>query len=635
EGSRPVYTAPPVFLELEEDYKRQKQQAKKAKAKGKRIDDDDELDELASDLDDSGYLSTGVNNRHAKKNKSKKQKVAVKRKEGKKSVAIKGPSPFDNLSIEFLLHIFSFVPHEQLFYLTNLSRRFHNALKSKHLRKTINEMWRAARERVKPELPRLSDMREREFAHLLYAKQCFFCEKDEGEGDPFVRIVMCKPCRKQNLVNVEKVSAEFPEVMHGAAECCISTCHRVFKTDLEDESEELYKRERRDLDAFEADQWNAIDAGKGSNAKSLYVPEFETKVPKEGTGKRVIKYVEKRKKEGRALWNWMEDRKDESKKKQEEAVDQRRKAIEVRVLALDGYTEEDFDDHWKKSALITNGPSEIDDAAWNKLEPKVVKVIESGRKLRDKALGQARFAGRLAHLRGSIYDRLLESHGDASTFPLFADFCLLPSVVALFDPDDTTSGRISKRKWAELRAAVVEETNAWFDSTRLAVIKLVLTRTLTLEPDEELSDDPRAFDPFVDDATWLDELVQSCVCCDVRACRPGSFGSLSDVLAHQHAAHSDLAPDFRESRQPPIRFALPVAVASAVSDLVGLAGLEADSARVRDVDAQLDGLAVQWENAPRAGYGKSKRESDWRKIVRLPSFSLSGRAPLTPPRQRV
>jgi hypothetical protein len=255
----------------------------------------------------------------------------------------------------------------------------------------------------------------------------------------------------------------------------------------------------------------------------------------------------------------------------------------------------------------------------------VIKVIEHCRKLRNKVVEQSRFDSRLAHLRSTIYDRLLEVSEDPSTFPLFADFCLLPSVVTLFDPSDTTRDRISSHKWKELRKSIGEESEDWFESIRLAATKLVLSRTLDLEEDEQLSEDPAAYSVYLEDEDWYD-LVQSFVCCDITGCQTVSkdkkvfFGSIYDLVKHQHEAHSDLAPKFKlkkdSSSAIQTRFSLPLSVAAAVSDLLSLGELDEASAKENDVDGIIkDGTLLQWEDAPGVGFGKSKKDSDWKKIV--------------------
>jgi hypothetical protein len=68
----------------------------------------------------------------------------------------------------------------------------------------------------------------------------------------------------------------------------------VFRSHLEDEAEELLTREQEDLDQAETDKWKEIS--RGTNGRKYAYSEYDDKVPKEGTGKRVTKYVEKRKK---------------------------------------------------------------------------------------------------------------------------------------------------------------------------------------------------------------------------------------------------------------------------------------------------------------------------------------------------
>jgi len=72
----------------------------------------------------------------------------------------------------------------------------------------------------------------------------------------------------------------------------------VLESDLLEESAELNTREKKDSDDSEIELWKVISGEPGEEGrkrKKLYVPEYSDKVRKEGSGKRVMKYVEKRK----------------------------------------------------------------------------------------------------------------------------------------------------------------------------------------------------------------------------------------------------------------------------------------------------------------------------------------------------
>ncbi|GAA5950511.1 hypothetical protein JCM3765_000512 [Sporobolomyces pararoseus] len=458
--------------------------------------------------------------------------------------------------------------------------------------------------------------------------------------------------------------------MHQAPECCISTfisasgkytkTRWVFRSQVEDEGETLLSKERRDVDEGEEEKWNEIQPGTSGKGKdkgrtTFYIPDFDTKAPKEGTGKRVTKYIEKRKKtlklyeeDGAALYDWMEKRKHDMEKEKEEVGNERRQAIEERMLDLEGYSEEDFEDeHWQKHKLVVTGSSEIDDkgefvslssslseihsqssvTAWEELEPKVIKVIEHCRKMKEKEEEKAHLEARLQQLR-SLYDKL---RGEETEYPLFADFCNLPSVLKLIDLEDTTSDQIDKKTWGELKEEVAEEANGWFDQIKLELVKLVLSSTLDFEDGEQLDDDPEQYTPYLEDDDWF-KCVQSLVCCDIPNCQSLStnrrifFGSIDDLMVHQHEVHSDLTPKFTPSKKSNflrLRFSLPLPVACAITDLLELGGFEKPEEEDRwdtteeEINELFEGekTLLQWENAPRTVYGKSKKESDWKKII--------------------
>ena len=66
------------------------------------------------------------------------------------------------------------------------------------------------------------------------------------------------------------------------------------RSSLEDEADELLTREQKDMDDAETAIWNAIEERKQTK-KGPIVDNFEEKGPKAGSGKRVRRYLERRK----------------------------------------------------------------------------------------------------------------------------------------------------------------------------------------------------------------------------------------------------------------------------------------------------------------------------------------------------
>ncbi|GAA5916007.1 uncharacterized protein JCM6883_006250 [Sporobolomyces salmoneus] len=645
-GQQPIYTAPQVFLDLEQDYKQQARQIKKTYKQMEEQQDDEEVDQLASDGDDSGFFSDSHRSKKSKKNKGKG-------KGKKKKEKFKGRDVFTSLPEELLLDIFGRVDHESLFHLYSLCSTFYQLLRPKV------KIWTLARKALDPPLPEVHNLTEKQLASLLYSKKCCFdeCKNEDGEGDPFLRIVLCKTHRKEDLVDVHKFSADYPEMMHSSPDCCISTfisasgnhtkSRWVLRSNLEDESEELLTRERKDIDEAETEQWNAIERGQKKGRKAVHVAEFDKKPPKEGTGRRVVKYLAKRKRlrkvyeeDGEALYKWMEERKqarkqemEEQAKEKEESASERRQAIEERLLDEpdDAYTEEDFeDDHWKKNHLVSNGTSDIDDKLWKELKPKIIKIVKHCREMKEKAEGQGRIQRRIEHLRKKLYE---PRRGDETNFPLFADFCLLPSVLKLLDLEDDSYEGSDLGLWREHKVTAQEEADEWRNEARIAAADLVLSRVLPRDEYDQLDDDD--IEEQAEDHEWFDR-VQAFLFCDIPNCSTLSpdhqvfFGSFDELLDHQHEVHHDLKPKFTKkahssSSSSSFRFSLPLAVSQALSNLLLSAGFDKDDndpmyeETGEDLDALLSNETVlQWENAPRVGFGKSKKDSDWRKIVSLP-----------------
>jgi len=253
-------------------------------------------------------------------------------------------------------------------------------------------------------------------------------------------------------------------------------------------------------------------------------------------------------------------------------------------------------------------------------------LIDHCRDLKKKEAEHDRLLARIEDVRITIYDKLRE---DETFWPLFADFCSFSTIQSLLH-DDSTSSKISKSKLREAVDEIFEELEEWQVDTRLNAILLILQRTLDLDEDEELDPDADAYtsaEGYNDD--WFN-LVSSFLCCDIPGCQTTTeehqvfFGSLPDLINHQHEQHSGLALILKlKDPKPKNRFALPLEVAAAVSDLLEMGGLDETSAEASDVEELMKGMALQWENAPGVRKGRSKKEKDWKKIVSLDSLLLS------------
>jgi len=245
-------------------------------------------------------------------------------------------------------------------------------------------------------------------------------------------------------------------------------------------------------------------------------------------------------------------------------------------------------------------------------------LIDHCRDLKEKEAEHERLLARIEDVRITIYDKLRD---DETFWPLFADFCSFSTIQALLH-DDPSSSKITKSKLREAVEGIFEELEEWQVDTRLNAILLILDRTLDLDEDEELDPDADAYtssEGYDDD--WFN-LVSSFLCCDIPGCQTTSeehqtfFGSLPELLKHQHELHSGFTLNLKlKDPKPKNRFSLPLEVAAAVSDILEMGELDETSAEVSDVDEMMKGMALQWENAPGVRRGRSKKEKDWKKTV--------------------
>jgi hypothetical protein len=107
----------------------------------------------------------------------------------------------------------------------------------------------------------------------------------------------------------------------------------------------------------------------------------------------------------------------------------------------------------------------------------------------------------------------------------------------------------------------------------------------------------------------------------VVAAQPSFIGSLPDVLSHVRTEHGDFSYHSRKEEQKgaQFHFSLPPAVASAMSALHDVGGLEEGTAMKEDLD-ELDKKArFRWTNT----ISKHKQFESWNELVRLPRVYLS------------
>ncbi|GAA5973202.1 hypothetical protein JCM11641_006321 [Rhodosporidiobolus odoratus] len=663
-----TYGIPESFLKLEAEFKaeRQKKQKRGGKRAGKNrtaarpVPDehgnsqDEDVDQLESDLEDAARMDEPA--------RKKAKKSAGK---GRRGQTKKRNDGLSSLPVEVLSKIAEHLTPGDLLALANTTR----ILRSFFLSSSATTVWQLSRARARlPEFA-VSKMGEQSYAELVYGKRCQGCGKHSSRmPDCFLKIRLCKPCKSSRLVKLDNISKTHPELHHAVASCVLrtpqlptqpsqlaTTARWALLSDLEREDEALWKRQERDDADEEARLAAAFSAKKGAcggsrsrtgepdvsdggQAASVYSYEIGRK--KGEMGKRVTRYVEKRKEkllpleeEGKLLFSAV------SKLAKTEAPmalktkngepSARRTELEQRVRALEeGWEASDFkSSSWLSGKLTTKGPDVVSEEEWKNLRPDLLKLLKSIQQQRSEAtLSTAREERQIA-LR-PFYQ---QHRRDATFFPLFPDYLLLPSVIKLWQPKDAI---VNATSWKSALIDIDGDLEDWQVSVHLHTVQLILAVTADIEEDETLDSDADACAAYEDD--FFEEISSSLVCWITGCYRSGKngspsrstfIGSLFDLFAHQHAEHSDLplpvsssssSPNHKKLSvplEPSFRFTLPLEVATAMDALCEIFGLTAEEETLEELDAAFDKenkAKVAWYIGNQL---KGKFEKEWRKVM--------------------
>ncbi|BGP26833.1 F-box domain, cyclin-like domain containing protein [Rhodotorula toruloides] len=676
------YGIPDEFLELERDFKRQAKAVKTTnrtggagdqsglKAKGRDRGDkrnegssalgEDQVDQLASDYDiDDELLKLAVIGARKKRRTSK---AKGKRKNGGGGKKGEGKDRLSMLPDEVLLQILGHAPSPAtLLSLMSVSRRFHKLLTSTN----GDHVWKETRMRAG--LPGMSEggFTKWQLSELVYGTTCFMCGMAAPRiPDVFLRKRLCKSCRDKHVIRLTPLDDSFgPKRLRQALRNCTlqsrqspSQPRKLSNTPwgllphVQQELGRLLVLDQKDINDQEAEyaaafakQHQLAMKGRGiavarnpsDSSPSAYVFDFGRK--EDDMGPCVKAYVEQRRKklaplekESKAL---LEILLRLEKEKEQHAIDpetaepsSRRQDLERRVLAEaeTDYQGNDFIGSWLTHKLVISG-SVVTDEEWPELKPRVMKVLDSVRKKRQALDLRSQQAARGDALKPYYEDlRQNQSTPAAKTFfPLFADFLVFDSVRSLWEPK---VAEVNYPTWAATREAIDQDIGEWRVDVRFFALQQILSCTLDIPQDEELSSDQDAYEAY--DDGFLD-LLTSALVCSIKPCacsaknRPTFFGSLPDLLAHQHEVHGELKPNMTElypkkasSTGSKFRFSLPLEIANAVVALCELCELDEEIATPGDVDHFFEddtAARLQWYNAPRETHKKKVR--DWRVIM--------------------
>ncbi|GAA5867625.1 hypothetical protein JCM3774_001534 [Rhodotorula dairenensis] len=678
---KPQYTPPDLFFQLEREYKefaRREKQNKSAQSRGApsaarkraRTDSqisvlndpsgDDEIDMLASDSDSEDLDDQLL--RLASSGSRRKKKRKRSRKEGRPDGGKKGIS-LASLPPDVLKQIFAKLSLDGLHALSSVSRQF-----NQRLQPHVNlELWQNALDAL-DEVPDQSEcgLTSSQIAELIYGRTCADCGGRAARwADWFLRRRLCGKCRRKSVVRLAHLDEKAG--LHSAASQCVLNFKQYgYLPDLERESSKLWILEEMD----QYDEAAAFSRGEAPSPPTNGAePSRHTRRAVTGNyrwapprahgehGAQVSKYVRQR----RAVLEPYESYAVSMHsavaalyaREEAEALPlcppARRQALERRVLDDTDYMAEDFHGAWLTHPTVNEGSSSISDEEWIKIKPKLLKLLKSVKDstaIRDLHAQQAQRRERLReYYRKYSEDRELLAQGG---LPLFVDFALLPAVRGLWEPRNAD---VSETTWNAALEVIEEDLNEWRIDLRMYALQQVFLATCDIPENEELAADVDEYAAWTDD---FFEPVQAAFMCDIKGCyrakcgqeegRPTFFGSLPDLLRHQHRAHGDLelsaAAYTDPGSAPAYRFSLPLEVAHSVVAICECIGMDEATATPADIDAKLEEdpkATWQWYNVPvptdKTGRPKGKggpkvrkdelgwwvkegpRERDWRKVL--------------------
>ncbi|GAA6007163.1 hypothetical protein JCM10207_001529 [Rhodosporidiobolus poonsookiae] len=660
------YADPAVFDEIggrseEEDEEEQEDNKGTGKGKGRarknRSEDDDE--------DDSPQ---------PKKRKTTKGKGKAKKDSKPKEDLLR------TMPMDLLVEIFSYLVPGELLNLSRTAKAYHDLLSSKKSR----SIWRRSRRIVK--LPDLEDENwsEAAYASLMFGTKCENCDrKYTGRPDFYLRVRLCKECRKDSFVKLHKLKKEHPQY-HSR----LDESRRAMRTyTLRSEADYWNKvlceaQEQDDADAEIARLLGSStgssttrsgrrsqalasksDASKSeaSNVNELVAERKEELEMLQTAGKALAdawaQTRELAKQDNRRFWSeqWriQQALRPDLVKNKEQQTRATNTAKRQRNAATWGLP-------WTASNLI-NTAKPLTDDEWLRIKAEVLEIVDRNREERQKReadwqkqeawrqIVDSRTAAIVEH-----YQQLRTSEPDRFTrtaFPLKADFLLFESVKALQLPNkaeddfENKDCQLTDEVWDAALPLIKEELAEYRLNLVLHAIKLILAATTESpvpDDDEILSNLEQYDDAFLLKAT-------SFVCCDLDGCAGSPYAQwmphwcartfayiapLQQVLEHQHTNHADAKyyDEKAKAAGPRLHFSLPLEVACAASALLELGGLD-DDAGVAELYEMDERAWFTWENTRT----NKKHHQDWQDLLSAVAIDATQAAkgksprPLDPP----
>ncbi|GAA5864375.1 hypothetical protein JCM8547_005801 [Rhodosporidiobolus lusitaniae] len=537
--------------------------------------------------------------------KTKKRKTDGKGKVNGKKDKTPKVDYLETLPFDMLCEIFSYLHPGELLALSRTAKPYRQLLMSKQSK----FIWRKSRLFV--EMPNLAslDLSEPAHAALFFDKACEVCDKkNAGAPDIYLRNRLCKDCRMDHLVKLNKLFEKHPEYHPLVSKVIVSTPglrnehHTSSSSPVSTRSGRVSKPRlsyNEDSDDSDADE-----------------DEYKAKA-----GSRVTEFVQGMQKELEVLEQAAKSDKQRDKEQEGRSNYQakwaRKSALKDKIATLPGQAHWPSDLYgkvWEKSAFV-NTSRVLDDDEWEEIKDDVFSLVNEvradqqreniGRQLKHKWNNAILEREKAIRKR---YNRLRKHETDdfaRAAYPLFVDFLRLESVKPLLLPEEMPSnfeaeqenGRaeLSDDDWEEQEELVKEEVEQHRLDLVLHAVKLIIRATA----EDELPSDEEIVDNLGDYDDDFFEMASSFLCCDSW------------------------------KQATPFHFSVPLEVASATSALLELGGLDDSTA----TEANLDDLeqktsSFDWLN----GHGQRKHFEHWRPLLDSVYRESQRFAKMKPPR---
>ncbi|GAA5973153.1 hypothetical protein JCM11641_006295 [Rhodosporidiobolus odoratus] len=573
------------------------------------------------------------------------------------------------IPLDLLVEIFSYLLPLELLVFSRTNTSYRDLLTSKRSR----GIWRTSRRLVKMPDLEAEDFSEMAYAELAFGTRCEICTKVScGRPDSFLRIRLCRDCRKDHFVRLSTLSKTHPHHHPLLSRVVPNTPYSPPDPKL---ASSIYYALRRDLDYYDRilqelqDQDDAdTDRRKlectasqpvSASKRSLRARRSTAAAVEMGGASRVQRYIKERaailtiiRKDGVKMHDaypsarsaatsltdgqWYLSHKLKSAKAEirgyPSVIRQERKKFDLDLWpkrAFIGF----WGDFWAQDEAV-NRPIPLTDEEWPAVKTaclsEVRKQEEQHAKRHQNISRESKWYDlvrkRIENLR-EYYNTLFDDEPDEWTrlrFPLFRDFLQLDSTRSLqlwVQPDDDVAlepSEISDGAWEAALPGIKADVAEY-------ALKLILS-SQSDDGNAPSEDKLRASSDQYADGFFSRAI--SVVCCSKGNCNQFDqwewpmdapeeltyVGTVSEVLIHQHR-HHDVTPSMSYSRPkgevPDFPLALPVEVTWAIEALVDLAGLAKEEAKPEDLDQLEERNWFKWTNS----HLNKKRFETWRGVL--------------------